>query len=216
MIGISWYKKGLVVGIILLFVNVTVLSIASSKSIFISDENMVDNEIEPIQYDKILTRKHIFPLLFNYYFIENEAIKNIIKNIIIELIFSGDASIDEIQEFVNASGINVERIYLLTYVKTLESSDGSADCYPGNILAHFLGYNSRGSYIRYKSNNQLIFFWHLFIDGHEVSERGGHLLGYFGHVHSAVQYYYPGEYPLFSLDGFAILIFHGISMAIKN
>jgi len=42
----NWYKNGLVVGIIVLFIGVSVLSSVSSKDISVSDEEMLEGEVE--------------------------------------------------------------------------------------------------------------------------------------------------------------------------
>ena len=74
----------------------------------------------------------------------------------------------------------------------------------------FLGFNSRGSYLRYKYDSGLIFLWHLKINGEEVSKKGGHVFGFYGFIQSGMVSLPPGEYPCFKLWGSGILILHGL------
>ena len=205
-------KKGLVVGIIVLFFGVGIhaaFAVVTKQSIVNKDEISSQN-IKYIQSGNKLTRKHLIPLIINYYYIEKDSVKKIVKDIIIELIFTGDATIEEILQIVNNSDLNPTGVYILSLIETTDWSDGLADCYPGNRFVYLFGYNSRGSYVRYKKDSGSIYGWHLKIDRNEVSKKSGHAIGYYGHVHSGIAYYYPGEYPGFEMvAGFSLLVFHG-------
>ena len=201
------YCKILAVGIIVLFMGVSVSSAISVNN----NEVIVSDIFNSVNSENYLNWKHLFPLIIDYYFIEHEQIKMVVKNIIIDLIFTGETALEEILGYVEDTGLNPDEVYLLSKIETTDWSDGLADCYPGDKCLDWFGYNSRGSYVRYKYRSDSIFGWHLEIDGDKVSEKSGHAIGYYGYVNSGWNYLYPpGEYPTFILeDGYALIIFHG-------
>jgi hypothetical protein len=162
------------------------------------------------QNDDVLTRNHIFSLIKSYVFIKDYKIKNIIKNIVIDLIFTGVTSLDEIQEILDSCGKTVNEIYLFAEIETSKQTDGFLDCYPGNFRTHFGGYDAKGSYIRYsKEYYDALYGWNLKINGEDTKRNSGYFFGYNGYVRHVYEWAPPGEYYHFILDGSAILTFHG-------
>jgi hypothetical protein len=171
--------------------------------------SLVENEQGSSEEE--LTIKHIFPILKGYFFIEKDEIRDIIKKIVLEIISTGNATINEIEEIVISAGINVKEIYLFPDIKTTKTTDGELFCYPGNFRANLFGYNAKGSYVRYKTWFLALYGWNLEINGINVQEVGGHFVGYYGEIRCTYDtlLYPPGEYSYFNLEGNAILAFHG-------
>jgi hypothetical protein len=192
----------IVVGITILF-----LGLAIQPSIATIPPEKID--IEPDNLENRLTRKHVLNFVKGYLFIFESKIKKIVRRIILEIIVTGDATIDEIKEILNSVGINFHEIYILVEIKTTQSSSGSITCYPGVIRTSLIGYIARGSYVRCKRSDSGSSGWFLEINGNKVEEKSGHFFGYFGYVKSSTDLSSPEWYPpsYFSLDGFATLVF---------
>ena len=208
MVKTSVLYKTLVVGVIALFISFGIQSafaITQTNDIKQLEKNL------PVDFEDKLSAKHILPLLRGFFHIEKKEVQHIIRNTIIEIIKTGDATIDEIREYANSSEIIVKGIYLFAEVKTTKTTDGSLNCYPGNFRTHFFGYTARGSYVRYKTWYLALYGWYLEIDGNIVKEMGGHLFGYHGQINCNYDpwSYPPGDYSSFNINGNAILIFHG-------
>ena len=203
------FKKGLVVGIILIILIPTTSSLSYNTK-RIKKESKINNNL--IQNGTVLTIHHIFPLLKGYVFIQDRQIKNIIKNIIIDLIFTGDTSLDEIQEILDSFGKTVKEIYLFAEIETSELTDGKLHCYPGNFRTQVGGYNAKGSYVEYFKSYELpLYGWNLKINGEKVTRDPGYFFGYYGHIRQSWEWHKPNiYYDLFTLDGYAILTFHGV------
>ena len=201
------------------FVLLIIATLFFSPTLVIADNNetskmYVVEQNNPqgfIQNRGVLSRNHILPILKGYFFIEDTLIKHVIKHIIIDLLISGDTSIDEIQNILNSHNITVKEIYLLAEIKTFECSDGHAHCYPGYLRAWLGGFNAKGSYIVYNWYSDDYFYgWNLKINGEKVTRDTGHFFGYYGYVRQAMNMNYPPiVYDCFELDGYAFLVFHG-------
>ena len=162
-----------------------------------------------VQSGDILIKKHILPLVKEYFFIKENRIKNIIKNIIIEILKTEDATIDEIREIIDLNGVSVKDIYLFADIKTSKLTDGYIQYYPGEFRSMF-NVPLWGSYVRYRPHSGLVLYdWNLQINGNDAERRAGYVFGYYGHATSVYEWYPPGEYYSFTLDGSAILTFHG-------
>lgn len=200
-------KKILIGILIILMLLIPITSSLSCNTQKMKNSSKINNDL--IQNEDVLTKKHVVPLLKEYFFIKDNQIKNIIKNIIIEIINTGDASIDEIKDILDSCGKTVREIYLFAEIKTTRLTDGRLNCYPGNFFTHFIGYNARGSYIRYRTYNLALYGWNLQINGENVEKHAGHFFGYYGSVEQVYEWAPPGDYYYFFLDGYAILTFHG-------
>jgi hypothetical protein len=204
----SLFKKVMLVGIILMILIPTTSSLNYTTQ-KIKIKSKVNNGL--VENGTVLKRNHVFPLLKGYVFIQDYKIKNIIKKIVIDLIFTGETSLDEIQEILDSYSKNVDEIYLLAEIETPESTDGNLDCYPGNFRTHYGGYNAKGSYINYrKEYYDPLYGWNLKINGENTKRNSGYFFGYNGYVRQCYdQFSPPSEFCYFILEGNAILVFHG-------
>jgi hypothetical protein len=208
-----WYRKILAVSIILLFMGVSVsFSFAVHiKQHILNKDKITSVNVLSIQSGNILKRRHLIPLLISYYFIEHESIKIVVKDIIIDLIFSGEVTIEEILELVNNKGLKYDGVYILPKIETTKITDGELSCYPGDFLVNLFGYNARGSYVRYKTWYLALYGWHLKFNGNKVSQKGGHFIGYYGYLSNYYDWfsYPPGDYNTINFNGYSCIAFHG-------
>ena len=202
-------KAGVLFIIGFLFFSTTV--VADNKNISKIYDFEQNNPQAFIQNRGVLSRNHILPILKAFFFINDNQIKQVIKGIIIDLLFTGNTSVDEIQDILDSQNMTVKEIYLLAEIKTSEYTDGSLNCYPGQIRTLFGGYNAKGSYVRYDKSYELpLYGWNLKINGENVTRDPGYFFGYYGHIRQSCEWHKPNiYYDYFTLDGFTILAFHG-------
>lgn len=164
-----------------------------------------------VQQGKELKLKHLMCLLRGYVYSPDFILKKVIRNIIFEILKDGNATSDEIQAIVDSSNLNYEKIYISVDVQTTRESDGGALCIPGFLRTWIGHFNAKGSYVMYGPVEYPHEGWHLEIDGEEVSEKDGYIIGFFGIVDNAYTEMPPESFITFMLDGSGILVFHGVS-----
>ena len=201
------YCKILAVFIIILLVGVVI----SSAKVLNYNNTIISDNFHSKSAELTLNWKHLIPIIFDYCFIKHDQIKMVVKNIIIDLIFTGKTTLEEILEYVDDNGLNPEEVYILSKIETVKTTDGQLLCNPGDFLSNLFGYNARGSYVRYKTWDYAHYGWHLEIDSRLVSEKGGHLIGYYGFVRNAEDTlsYPPAWLNSISFNGYSCIAFHG-------
>jgi len=194
----------------LLFFSTTAVVADNKETSKMYDVEQIDSQ-QFIKNRGVLTRNHILPMLKGYFFIEDTQIKQVIKNIIFNLLLNGNASVDEIKDILDSHNMTVKEIYLLSEIKTYDYSDGHAHCFPGFFRALVGGFNAKGIYVNYNDyidDNK--YGWNLKINEENVTRDSGHFFGYYGYVRQCHDWDYPPiVYSNFKLDGYAILAFHG-------
>ena len=208
------YYKILLIGSIVLLISISIQpTSAINNDLKIENSETSSESIVTFQSGDILTRKHLIPIIIGYLYMDKEEveIKNILKDVIKELIFTGEVTIEKIMEFVEDRGLNADGVYIFPEIENIKDTDGELSCYPGNFFANLWGYNSKGSYVRYKTWYLALYGWYLAINGEVVSEKGGHLIGYFGFARSYYDpwSYPPGDYGSIDLKGYSYIAFHG-------
>ena len=199
--------KILAIGIIVLFIGAGI-----SSAISLNNNNVIIlGNIQSTSTEITLNWKHLFPIIIDYYFIEHEQIKMVVKIIIIDLIFTGETTLEEILGYVDDNGLNPEEVYILPKIETIKITDGELYCNPGNFLSNLFGFNARGSYVRYKTWDYRHYGWHLKINSKQVSEKGGHLIGYYGFIRNNEDTwsYPPAWLNTISFNGYSCIAFHG-------
>jgi hypothetical protein len=214
------WKKGLVFGIMVLFLGVSIATIASSmkslaniKTINVNEDSDMDNNLY-VQPGKQLTQKHLVFLKITLPFIKDFKIKQTVQDIITEIIDDGEATSEEIQMIIESNNVDVSKVYILDRVKTTDKTDGFLICFPGlyRMLSGF--FLAKGVYANYEwwdSNSDpraTTHGWHLTINNKPVNEGKGNIIGYFGY---ATYFGMPDPHCpefYFKLNGVGVLIFH--------
>ena len=202
------------------FVLLIITTLFFSTTVVIADNNetskMFDveqnNTQSYIQKGEVLSRIHFLSILKGYFFIQDIQVKMVIKDILSNILFTGDATVDEIRDILDTHNMTVKEIYLLSEIKTSEYSDGHVRFFPGIFRALFGGgFNARGIHIEYDDYIEVDWYgWNLKINGIGVKRDTGHFFGYYGYVRQCNDWDYPPiVYSNFKLDGYAILVFHG-------
>jgi hypothetical protein len=165
------------------------------------------------QSEKVLTKEHVKHLLLGLIQTSNSKIKSVIKDIILEITKTGDATITEVKEIAESNGIDSSNVTMLSTVWTYFFSDGSALSIPGFWRSYIYGFMAKGSFVSYSPyfGTDGGWGWDLCIDGEWVSKEGGIIVGYFGYVRQKIDYNYRPAVPSFKLFGFGLLVFHGIT-----
>ena len=194
-----------------LFFSTTAVIAENNVTSKIYDNEQIDTQ-PLIKNRDVLKRNHILPILKGYFFIENTQIKQIIKDILFNIFFTGDATVDEILDILDSHNVTVKNIYLFAEIETSDNTDGSLSCFPGQIRTYFGGYNAKGSYVMYEKSYELpLYGWHLKINGEGVTRDPGYFFGYYGHIRQMCEWHKPNiYYDFFTLDGYAILVFQGV------
>jgi hypothetical protein len=208
----SCVKNGLVMVVILLFIGIAFSPITQCFSV--DKEILETNYSNYPQQNKELTREHLKYLICSFIFLKFKW-KLVISRIIFEIIKDGNATNDEVQKIVKRR--NIEQAYILADVKTRTRSDGILSCMPRFWKTYLGPFHTKGfCNVVYEPANGVYdlpyYGWKLQIDGKAVSEKKGLIFGFFGEIFNGfiIEPSPPEVYRFFKLDGYGLVIFHGI------
>lgn len=213
------WKKGLVFGIMLLFLGMSIVPVASSlqslsniKTSKVIEDLELDNSVY-VQPDKKLSQEHLVYLEKVLPYIKDSKIKQAIQDIIAEIMDDGDATSDEIRVIIESNNVDAREVYILAEVKTTGTTGGTATIIPGLLRASVMNYDDVGFFAKgiCKVNYQWYTYyntydWHLHINGTLVNKGKGRIFGYFGNVKYFSECAHFDDW--FKLNGFGVLIFH--------
>ena len=186
---------------------ITILILISFTSVCSKDLEIKENVSS--QPNKELKKNHIIYLIWGLITANNIKVKRILLQTIKEINRDGNDTISEIEEIAESCGADISNIFILSSIKTVDETHGGINCIPGQIRVWFFPiFIAKGSYVFYFTD-YWGFNWDLQIDGLKVSEKEGHIIGYFGLIEDipADHGVYP---PIFIFDGYGILIFHDL------
>jgi hypothetical protein len=167
--------------------------------------------------EKELTKKHIVHLYQGLVLTNKENIRCIIKEIILEIAKTGDATISEIKDIVESNGINSSKVSILSTIWTNYYSDGKLYCIPGIMRGYIYGYIAKSSLVLYNPQSEDGGWgWNLCIDREWVTKESGIIVGYSGYTRTNFEITFSGNQSRyinynFKLLGFGLLVFHGLN-----
>jgi len=196
-------KKGVVVAVVLLFVSVSVVPLT------------IGNEVQSVK-EKIYVTPDIYlktnflPLLKKtLLFGDDVEFKHIIQEIIAVIEDKGYADNNDLLEIILDSDVGITNVYGFAKIETSSKTDGWAYPFPGYYRSIF-GFLARGSYVYYKSADWINYGWHLTINGEDIEEGTGHIIGYFGIILNHIG---PDSANFEFKDGLGLLVFHKTSVS---
>ena len=209
------FRRGLVVGIIMILFCLSVIPIIEGNQsltytkIFDNEGNVAIDMSVYGEPGKKLTSEHISYLQRPLPNVRDHKVKQIVESVIAEILDDGDATSGEIQKIVESSNVDIPEVYINAEIVTTEETDGGLICIPGQLRSLF-GFIAKGIFVMYRTGGipPHLYGWHLHINGHLVSEKTGYIFGYFGYAENIIR---TGFEEIFFLNGFGVLIIHGIS-----